>query len=84
MPIRKTATCHSCGQKVAYTVCGESQTLPEDTRCKVLDGWFTVSQWHGIRSIETYDFCSLTCLQKWVGTQVPQVPKTFLEAFQEE
>jgi hypothetical protein len=35
-------------------------------------------------SVDHYDFCSFTCLQKWVEAQVPKVPKTFLEAFHGE
>lgn len=78
---RETAICHSCGKKAEYTPCGQRRALPEDARCKVLHGWLIVSRWKGVRAIEEYDFCSLTCLQKWVEAQVPKVPKTFLEAF---
>ena len=52
--------------------------------CNVLAGWLTVSQWKGMGAVDHYDFCSFTCLQKWVEGQVPRVPKTFLEAFQDE
>ena len=84
MPKRETAVCLSCGKKVEYTPCGQRRVLPEDARCKVLDGWLTVSHWKDMHSIEEYDFCSLTCLQKWVEAQAPKVPNTFLDAFRDE
>jgi hypothetical protein len=33
---------------------------------------------------ERYDFCSFTCLQKWVDGKVPKVPESFLKAFGED
>ena len=38
----------------------------------------------GMESVEHYDFCTFTCLQKWVETRVPRIPDTFLEAFRGE
>ena len=82
MPVRKMATCYSCGKEVEYTPCYERGALPEDARCNVLVGWLTVSRWKGKGSVDQYDFCSFSCLQKWVETQVPKIPRTFLDAFQ--
>ncbi len=81
---RVYAICESCGRKVEYADCSERRAPPEDARCKVLQGWLSVSYWKGMGSVDHYDFCSFTCLQKWVKGQVPRVPKTFLEAFQDE
>jgi len=81
---RAYAICASCGRKVEYTECSERRAPPDDARCKVLHGWLSVSHWKGMGSVDHYDFCSLSCLQKWVEAQVPRVPKTFLKAFQDE
>jgi len=56
---------------------------PEERPCEVLSGWLTVSQWKGLGAVEHYNFCSFTCLKRWVDTQVPQVPEPFLKAFEE-
>ena len=67
--------CHSCGKRVE---------LPAEKRpCEVLSGWLMVSQWKGLGEVEHYNFCSITCLKRWADTQVPQVPKVFLKAFEE-
>jgi len=58
--------------------------VPEDAPCNVLSGWLTVSQWKGLGHVEHYDFCSFDCLLRWAEAQIPQIPKTFLDAFQEE
>ncbi len=84
MQNRNYVTCHCCGKKAEYTECSDMSAPPDDARCKVLDGWLTVSYWTGLRSINHYDFCSFNCLQKWLESQVPRVPDTFLEAFGEE
>ena len=68
--------CQSCGIKVECT--------SEEPPCKVLSGWLTVSQWKGIESVEHYSFCSSTCLQKWVDSQVPRIPGVFLKSLGEE
>ena len=78
------ATCYSCGKRVEYTPCSKRGVLPEDARCNVLSGWLTVSQWKGMGHVDHYDFCSFACLLRWVEAQVPQIPKTFLDAFQGE
>ncbi len=77
--------CHSCGKKVEYTACSNShrEILLEHARCEILKGWLTVSHWKGFHCIDSYDFCSFICLQKWVDSQVPKVPEEFLEAFEE-
>lgn len=82
MPVRKMAICYSCGKRAEYTPCYERGTSLEDTRCNVLIGWLTVSRWKGKGSVDQYDFCSISCLQKWVEAQMPRIPKTFLDAFQ--
>ena len=81
---RNYAICQSCGKKVEYTDCSERCAPPEDARCKVLDGWLSVSHWKGMGAVDQYDFCSVGCLQNWVEAQLPQVPETFLEAFEGE
>jgi hypothetical protein len=68
---------------MVYAECSDGGIPPEDARCKVLGGWLTVSHWKGIELVDHYDFCSFICLQRWLDTQVPQIPKTFLEAFEE-
>ena len=70
------ATCHSCGKKVELTL-GEPP-------CKVLSGWLTVSHWKGLESVDQYIFCSFSCLQRWVDTQLPRIPEVFLKSLGEE
>ena len=82
MPVRKTATCYSCGKKVVYTPYYERGNWVKDARCNVLSGWLTVTRWKGKGYVDQYDFCSFSCLQKWVEAQIPKIPKTFLDAFQ--
>ena len=76
--------CQFCGTNAEYTECFVKCAPPEDARCNALRGWLAVSHWKGLGSVDHYDFCSFTCLQKWVEAQVPQIPKTFLKAFQDE
>ena len=67
--------CHSCGRRVEYA--------PEGRPCEALTGWLTVSQWKGSGMVDHYNFCSFTCLARWVDMEVPQVPRVFLKAFEE-
>ncbi|MFC1968376.1 hypothetical protein ACFLVX_03180 [Chloroflexota bacterium] len=83
MPGKRCSVCYSCGVKAEYTECSDSGSPPEDACCRVLSGWLAVSWWTGAESVDHYDFCSLVCLQTWVETQVPGIPRTFLEAFEE-
>ena len=84
LPAKKDVICYTCGKKVEFTSCSGREDSPEDVPCRVLSGWVTVHQWAGVRSIDQYDFCSFTCLQRWAGAQVPKIPSTFLKAFPEE
>jgi len=81
--MRRVATCYSCGKRVEYTPCSERGVLPEDAPCNVLSGWLTVSWWKGRGHVDHYDFCSIDCLFRWAEAEVPQIPKTFLDAFQD-
>jgi hypothetical protein len=67
--------CSSCGRRLDFT--------PKERPCEVLCGWLTVSQWKGLGAVEHYNFCSFTCLKRWVDTQVPKVPAVFLKALEE-
>ena len=84
MAKRSYAICQGCGKKVEYTECSGRCAPPEDARCKVLDGWLSVSRWKGMGAVDYYDFCSLVCLQRWVDTKVSKIPRTFLKAFEDE
>ena len=81
--MRRDVTCHSCGKRAEYTQCSERGGLPEDARCSVLSGWLTVTQWKGLGHIDQHDFCSFDCLLRWAEVQIPQIPRTFLDAFQD-
>lgn len=83
-PAKKDATCYTCGTKVEFTPCPGRKGAPEDAACQVLHGWLTIHHWTGVGAIDQYDFCSFTCLQRWVEAQVPKIPSTFLKAFTEE
>jgi len=81
--VRRAVTCYSCGKRAEYIQCSERGVLPEDARCNVLSGWLTVTEWIGLGHFDQYDFCSFECLLRWAEAQTPQVPKTFLDAFQD-
>lgn len=68
--------CYFCGRKVEHH--------HSDPPCQVLGGWLTVSCWRGLESVDHYSFCSLSCVQGWVGSQVPSIPEVFLKSFAEE
>ena len=72
---KPTFICHSCGKRLEYA--------PGERPCEVLSGWLTVSQWKGLGAVDHHHFCSFTCLKRWVDTQVPKIPETFLKAFEE-
>lgn len=74
--VKRYSICYSCGKRVEYPW-GEPP-------CKALSGWLRVSYWKGLESVDHYDFCSFSCLQRWVDTQVPKIPDVFLESFGEE
>jgi predicted amidophosphoribosyltransferase len=84
MAKRGLAVCYSCGKEIEYTHCSSRGAPPEDAQCKVLSGWLTVSEWKSMGSVDHYDFCSFSCLQKWVDSRTPRVPETFLKAFGED
>jgi hypothetical protein len=67
--------CYSCGKTMEFSTW--------ERPCEVLRGWLTVAQWKGLGAVEHYNFCSFTCLKRWVDTQVPQVPEVFPKAFGE-
>ena len=68
--------CHSCGRKVEF--------IPGKPPCEVVGGWLTVSHWKGLQSVDHYNFCSFSCLEMWVDTQVPRIPEVFLKSLREE
>ena len=72
---QKHFICHSCGKRVDFS--------PEERLCEVLSGWLTASHWKGLGVVEHYNFCSFTCLKRWVDAQVPKIPEVFLKAFEE-
>ena len=74
--VEREVICSSCGQKVEFP--------SKEPPCGVLSGWLTLSEWTGVGFVEHYDFCSFTCLKKWVTVQSPEIPKIFLESFAEE
>ena len=76
------AICQGCGKEAEYTECSERCAPPADARWNILSGWLTVAHWKGIGVVNHYDFCSLSCLQRWVNIKVPRVPETFLKAFE--
>ena len=73
--VSKRCECHSCGRK--------AEVSEEELPCEVLRGWLTVSNWKGLESVDHYSFCSLSCLQRWVDSQVPRVPEVFLKSLEE-
>ena len=73
---RRYFICHICGKKVDF--------LLEEPPCQVLTGWLMVSHWKGQESADHYSFCSFSCLQRWVDTQVPRIPEVFLESLRDE
>jgi len=81
---RKDAVCYCCGKRTEYAECSEKCAPPENARCRVLNGWLSVSCWKGMGVVEYYDFCSLDCLQRWVDTHIPRIPQTFLKAFEDD
>lgn len=74
--VERDVSCSGCGDKVEFS--------SKEPPCKALDGWFMLSQWEGLGSVEQYHFCSLACLKKWVETRTPKIPKVFLESFTDE
>jgi len=81
--VRRIISCRSCGKSAEYAPCSERGAVPEDARCNVLRGWLTVVRWRGRGHTDQHNFCSLNCLLKWAEAQVPQIPKTFLDAFED-
>ncbi len=84
MEKKKHAVCQSCGKRAVYAECFERCAPPDDARCSVLSGWLSLSCWKGMGAVGYYDFCSVTCLQRWVDSNLPKVPETFREAFGEK
>ena len=84
MQRKNHAICYSCCKQVEYTECSGSGVPPEETRCNVLSGWLSVTQWQGHESAIQYYFCSLLCLYNWVESQIPTIPDVFIKGFEEE
>lgn len=74
--IDRSCTCHSCGKTVELG----RQELP----CRALRGWYMVSCFAGVESVDHYRFCSLGCLRSWIDSQMPEVPEVFLKSLGEE
>jgi hypothetical protein len=68
--------CHSCGRKIEFS--------QEELPCDVLSGWLMVSHMTGLESVDSYSFCSFSCLKRWVTSQVPEIPEIFLKSLGEE
>ncbi len=68
--------CSTCGRKVGFS--------KELAPCEMLIGWLTLAHWKGLSSVDHYNFCSLSCLKKWVNTKVPEIPRVFLDSFNDE
>jgi len=68
--------CYTCGKEV--------ESSPNEPPCEALKGWLTVSHWKGMKEVSHHNFCSFSCLQKWVDSQVPKIPEVFLESFKED
>lgn len=68
--------CSACGRKVEFS--------PGEAPCEALTGWLSLAQWKGVSSVDHFNFCSFTCLKKWVNAKSPQIPRIFLESFKEE
>ena len=73
---RECFICHSCSEKV--------ELISGEPPCIALNGWLMISRWKGVESVDYYSFCSFTCLQRWVNTQVPQIPQAFLNFLGED
>jgi hypothetical protein len=73
---RRYSICYFCGRK--------AEISSESPPCVMLEGWLSVTHWKGMESVDQYDFCCFTCLEKWAHDQSTQVPKVFLESFNEE
>lgn len=74
--VDKYCICHSCGRKVEFS--------QEELPCDILRDWLIVSCMKGLESVDRYSFCSFSCLQRWVDSQVPIVPEIFLKSLGEE
>jgi hypothetical protein len=68
-------SCEYCEEKV--------ECLPGEALCQVLGGWLIVAHWKGPGSVEHHNFCSFSCLQKWVNSQVTEVPEVFIKYLEE-
>ena len=68
--------CRSCGRGAGFSLGAPP--------CEALQGWITVSRWKGSSSVEHHNFCSFSCLQEWVETQIPRIPEVFLEYLEED
>ena len=73
--VKRRCICQTCGRKVEF----EQKELP----CEVLRGWLVISHLKGIEAIDQHSFCSLSCLQRWVDSQVPTVPEVFIKSLEE-
>lgn len=73
--VKRRCICQTCGCKVEF---GQKE-LP----CEVLRGWLVISHLKGIEAIDQHSFCSLSCLQRWVDSQVPTVPEVFIKSLEE-
>ena len=74
--VDRICLCHSCGRKV--------ELGQEELPCDVLNGWLIVAHMVGSESVDRYNFCSFSCLQRWVADQVPEIPEIFLKSLGEE
>ncbi len=74
--VDRSCLCHSCGRKVEFS--------QEELPCDVLSGWLVVSHMKGLETVDRYSFCSFSCLQRWVASQVPEIPGIFLKSMGEE
>lgn len=81
---KNSIVCQWCGKRTEYTDCSSRCAPPEDSRCKVLKGWLSVSYYREVDDVDYHNFCSFSCLQRWVAVEVPKVPETFLKAFEDD
>lgn len=68
--LKRYFVCRFCGSRV--------EVASEEPPCKALNGWFMVTHWRGMESVDHYGFCSYVCLKAWVDTEI------FLKSIEEK
>lgn len=74
--MKRCYVCSTCSRRVDLG--------PSEIPCDTLKGWYVITGFKGLETVERHNFCCLSCMYKWVENAVPKVPDIFIDSLKDE